>query len=126
LKLDPILDKDVKLSEKDLADDDCEIELRSNLVVTLLLSIGYCYMKLFFFDEALKCFNYAIELMPIASDAYLRRSQAIMYNKDSTMDDLKRAVEDVNKALEKRPKDKFYNVLSLNSIILIISNTKLS
>jgi hypothetical protein len=31
-----------------------------------------------------------------------------MYNKESSMDDLKRAVEDVNKALEKRPKDKFY------------------
>ena len=31
-----------------------------------------------------------------------------MYNKESTMDDLKKAVDDVNKALEKRPKDKFY------------------
>lgn len=74
LKMDPILDKDVKVCEKDLGDDECEIELRSNLVVTLLLSLGYCYMKLFFFEEAMKCFNYAIELMPIASDAYLRRS----------------------------------------------------
>jgi tetratricopeptide (TPR) repeat protein len=64
----------VKLTEKDLADDECEIELRSNLVVTLLMSIGYCYMKLFYFDEATKCFNFAIELMPMASDAYLRRS----------------------------------------------------
>lgn len=34
-----------------------------------------------------------------------------MYNKDSTIDDLKKAVEDANKALEKRPKDKFINVI---------------
>jgi hypothetical protein len=32
-----------------------------------------------------------------------------MYNKESDMDDLKLAVTDVNKCLEKRPKDKFYN-----------------
>lgn len=72
--MDPILDIDVKLNEKDLGDDECEIELRSNLVVTLLLNIGYCYMKLFFYDEAKKCFDMAADLAPIASDAYLRRS----------------------------------------------------
>lgn len=32
-----------------------------------------------------------------------------MYNKESDMEDLKQAVTDVNKALDKRPKDKFYN-----------------
>jgi tetratricopeptide (TPR) repeat protein len=62
--MEPILDKDIKVSEKDLQDDTCEIEMRLNLVVTLLMNIGYCYMKLFYYDEALKCFNYAIELAP--------------------------------------------------------------
>lgn len=74
LKLDPILDKDVKVSEKDLNEDECEIEMRTNLVVTLLMSMGYCYQKLFFYDEALKCFNYALELAPEACDVYVRRS----------------------------------------------------
>jgi tetratricopeptide (TPR) repeat protein len=74
LKLEPLLDKDIKLNEKDLDNDECEIELRTNLVVTLLLNIGYCYMKMFFFDEAYKTFSYAIELAPFAADAYLRRS----------------------------------------------------
>ncbi len=66
-------------------------------------------MKLFFFDEALRCFNYIIELCPIASDAYLRRSQVRMYNKESNIEDFKQAVEDANKALERRPKDKIFN-----------------
>jgi tetratricopeptide (TPR) repeat protein len=119
MKLDPLLDKDIKVTEKDLEDDECEIEMRTNLVVTLLMSIGYSFMKMFYFDEAYKCFSYAIELAPIASDAYLRRSQAIMYNKESTIDELKLAVEDVNKAIEKRPKDKFYqqHKTELNAVI---------
>lgn len=73
-KLEPLLDKDIILKEKDLGDDECEVEMRTNLVVTLLLNIGYCYMKLFFYDESIKCFDYALALAPIASDAYLRRS----------------------------------------------------
>ncbi len=31
-----------------------------------------------------------------------------MYNQNSSMEDLKLAVEDINKALAKRPKDKFF------------------
>jgi hypothetical protein len=30
-----------------------------------------------------------------------------MYNRDSTMEDLKKALDDVNIATERRPKDKF-------------------
>lgn len=48
--------------------------MRINLVVTLVMNIGYCYLKLFYYNEALKCFDYAIELAPYATDAYLRRS----------------------------------------------------
>lgn len=66
-------------------------------------------MKLFYYEEAIKCFNYAISIYPEASDAYLRRSQAIMYDRDSTMTEFKIAIDDINKALKKRPKDKFYN-----------------
>jgi tetratricopeptide (TPR) repeat protein len=64
LKMEPILDKDIKINEKDLDGDNCEIEMRTNLVCTLLLSIAYCYMKLHFYDEAIKCLDYGIELIP--------------------------------------------------------------
>ena len=46
LNLEPILDTDIVVKEKDLGDDECEIEMRTNLVVTLLLSMSYCYIKL--------------------------------------------------------------------------------
>jgi hypothetical protein len=31
-----------------------------------------------------------------------------MYNKEATVEELKKAVDDANKGLERRPKDKFY------------------
>ena len=52
LNLEPLLDKDIVVKEKDLGDDECEIEMRTNLVVTLLMSMAYCYLKLFFYEEA--------------------------------------------------------------------------
>ena len=61
LKFEPILDKDIKIKEKDLEGDECEIELRTNLVVTLLMNMASAYMNLHFYDEAEKCLSHAIE-----------------------------------------------------------------
>lgn len=92
MKLDPIVDSDVKIGEKDLGDDECEIEMRTNLVVTLLMSMGYCYLRLHYHTEALLCLDYAIELAPVAADAYFRRSQTRMYNRLSSIAELRLAV----------------------------------
>lgn len=108
LNLEPILDKDIVVKEKDLGDDECEKEMRVNMVVTLLLSISYCYIKLHYYGEAMKCLDYAIELAPIAADAYFRRSQIRTHNRLATIAELRLAVEDANKAVERRPKDKIY------------------
>jgi hypothetical protein len=43
-----------------------------------------------------------------------------MYNKESNIDDFKLALEDANKALERRPKDKFFNV-SILKVVYIMS-----
>lgn len=49
-----------------------------------------------------------------------------MYNKESTMSEYKIAVDDANKALAKRPKDKFYNQhkQDLDVVILNYINKK--
>jgi tetratricopeptide (TPR) repeat protein len=109
LNLEPILDEHVVVKEKDLGDDQCEIEMRTNLVVTLLMSQAYCLLKLHHYTEAIRCLDYAIELAPIAADAYFRRSQARTYNRLATIAELRMAVDDANKALERRPKDKIYH-----------------
>jgi tetratricopeptide (TPR) repeat protein len=109
LKLEPIMDKDVVVKEKDLGDDECEIEMRMNLVVTMLMSMAYCYLRMHHHSEALCCLDYALELAPIAADCYFRRSQVRFYNKKSTVAELRLAMDDINKAIERRPKDKIYH-----------------
>jgi len=52
MKLEPIVDRDVVVREKDLGDDECEIEMRTNIVVTLMMSLGYCYLRLHNYQEA--------------------------------------------------------------------------
>jgi hypothetical protein len=65
-------------------------------------------MKMNFFEEAYKCFAYGAELEPLAADCFLRRSQCVMYNLESSVAELKEAVKDANYALERRPRDKFF------------------
>ena len=77
-------------------------------MVTLLLNMANAYMHLHFYDEAEKCLSHGLELAPYAADAYLRRSQAIMYNFESTMMDYKQALSDLDEAQKRRPNDKFY------------------
>ena len=108
MNLEPILDDQIKVCEANLGEDECEIEMRTNLVVTLLMSIGYCYLRLHYYTESQKCLDYALELAPIAADAYYRRSQLRMYNRLSTIRELRLSVDDANKAVERRSKDKMY------------------
>ena len=98
------------IKEKDLGDDDCEIEMRMNIVVTLLMSLGYCYLRLHNYQEAYRCLDYALTLAPTAADVLFRRSQVVLYHRHSSIGSLKQAMDDVNKAIEKRPKDKVYKV----------------
>ena len=72
--------------------------MRKNLVATLFLNMGYCFMNLNHLDEAIKCFNYTLELADIASDGYLRRSQARMLDPEASLETLKSALDDASKA----------------------------
>jgi len=108
LNLEPILDKDIVVKEKDLGDDECEIEMRINLVVTILMSLGYCYLRLHNYQEAYRNLDYALTLAPTAADVLFRRSQVFTYHRHSSIAHLKQAMQDVEKAIEKRPKDKIY------------------
>jgi tetratricopeptide (TPR) repeat protein len=109
MNLEPIVDKDIVVKEKDLGDDECEIEMRTNLVVTMLLNMSYCYLRMHHHSEALRCLDYGLELAPIAADCYFRRSQVRLYNRKSTVKELRLAMDDANKALDRRPKDKIYH-----------------
>ena len=50
----------------------------------LLKRMGYCYIHLFSFSEAIECFNEAFKYVDDdCPDFYFRRAQAKIYNKSS-------------------------------------------
>mgnify|MGYP002524482446 FL=1 len=69
----------------------------------LLKRMGYCYIHLCSFSEAIECFNEAFKYVDDdCPDFYFRRAQARIYNKASTLNDLKNALGDLNKALSRK------------------------
>ena len=69
----------------------------------LLKRMGYCYIHLCSYSEAIECFNEAFKYVDDdCPDFYFRRAQAKIYNKNSDLNDLKSALGDLNKALSRK------------------------
>jgi len=99
--LEPILDDDIE--EKIVYLDDVKVEEDSYqaCVVYLLKNLGYAYMELRHFSEAVDCFDEALEVAgDRLPDLYFRRSQARVYNKYSKQEDYELAKADILKAIE--------------------------
>jgi tetratricopeptide (TPR) repeat protein len=104
--LDPILDDDIE--EKIVYMDDVKVEEDSYqaCVVYLLKNLGYTYMELRHFTEAIDCFDEALEVAgDRVPDLFFRRSQARTYNKYSKDDDYELAMKDIEKAISLKPDD---------------------
>lgn len=98
--LEPILDEEI--IEKIVYLDDINVEKDSYeaCVVYILNNLGYAYMELRHFSEAINCFDEAIEISgDRVPDLFFRRSQARTYNKFSKEGHLLKAREDIDKAL---------------------------
>ena len=101
--------KNNKEEEKNAEDDEIEEmykydKINFNKTMQLILKrMGYCYIHLCSFSEAIECFNEAFKYVDDdCPDFYFRRAQARIYNKCSTLKDLKSALGDLNKALSRR------------------------
>ena len=100
----------IKKEEEKNADDE-EIEemykydkINFNKTMQLILKrMGYCYIHLCSFSEAIECFNEAFKYVDDeCPDFYFRRAQAKIYNKYSNLQDLRSALADLNKALSRK------------------------
>jgi tetratricopeptide (TPR) repeat protein len=99
--LDPILDED--FDEKIVYLDDIKVEKDSYeaCVVYLLNNLSYSYMELRHFSEAIDCLDEALAIAEDKlPDLYFRRSQARTYNKFSDNEELEKAMQDIDKAIE--------------------------
>ena len=101
--------KEQKEEEKNAEEDEIEEmykydKINFNKTMQLILKrMGYCYIHLCSFSEAIECFNEAFKYVDDeCPDFYFRRAQAKIYNKCSTLKDLRSALTDLNKALSRR------------------------
>ena len=104
-----LLNKDKKEEEKNPEEDEIEEiykydKINFNKTMQLILKrMGYCYIHLCSFSEAIECFNEAFKYIDDeCPDFYFRRAQAKIYNKCSSLNDLKSALGDLNKALSRK------------------------
>ena len=108
-KDDVLLNKEKKEEEKNPEEDEIEEiykydKINFNKTMQLILKrMGYCYIHLCSFSEAIECFNEAFKYVDDeCPDFYFRRAQAKIYNKCSSLNDLKSALGDLNKALSRK------------------------
>ena len=111
IKKEKIKQEEEKKNEEKKNDDEDEMEelykydlVNFNKTMQLLLKrMGYCYIHLCSFSEAIECFNEAFKYVDDeCPDFYFRRAQAKIYNKGSELKDLKSALGDLNKALSRK------------------------
>jgi hypothetical protein len=101
----PISNKDLIINTKDAGDNE---DLFDTSIFSILLCLSYTYMELRHFSLAVNCLDESMEYSDYNNaDAFLRRSQARMYNKRSSDKDLVLALLDARKAFDLN-KDMFY------------------
>lgn len=125
--LDPIIDDDI--DEKIVYLDDVKVEEDSYqaCVVYLLKNLGYAYMELRHYSEAIDCFDEALEIAgDRVPDLYFRRSQARTYNKYSREEDFELAKKDIEKAITLKSDENIFkeHLDILNKLIDKISQEK--
>jgi hypothetical protein len=95
----PILDSDIKEVKvfSNILDDESEYNV-DDTIVSILLCLSNNFMELRNFNDALNCLNEAHKYDDSNPNVLFRRSQCILYNKESTSEEYKQAIHDINKA----------------------------
>lgn len=98
--LDPILDEELKECKAYLDDVAVEEDSYNASIVYLLMCLSYSYMELRHYRHAIECLDECLEIAgDKVPDLYFRRSQARTYNKFSRDWELKKAKDDIEKAI---------------------------
>lgn len=108
--MDPILDSEILIKQCYLDDIKVEKDSFDACLVYLLSNLGYAYMELKHFEDALDCFNEAIEIAGEnkVADLFFRRSQARVCNKFSNDLDLIKGRKDAIEAFRLNCKEVIY------------------
>lgn len=101
--MDAILDEQVEVKTPILTDDKLDKSSHAACMCDILLCMASTLMEQKHYSEAKKCLDEceqaAGEHVDKRTQLFLRRSQAVMYNKFSSLEDYQAAVQDIDKAL---------------------------
>jgi hypothetical protein len=99
--LDGILDDEIEEKKCYLDAPDVEEESYKACVVYILEIMAYCHMELRQYTNAIECLDECEEVAGnLVPDVFFRRAQARMFNRYSTDEDLKKAKEDIERAIK--------------------------
>lgn len=78
------------------------------MLLNIYLALSCAYLRLNHYGEAIKAIEEGMKLNHANSQLYFRRSQARAYNKGSSLEDLYKAKEDIEKAIEIKHYEKLF------------------
>ena len=98
--MNAILDSDIEIKKCYMDDPKAEEESYKSCVVYMLLLMAYCFIELRHYSSAISCLNECEEEAgDLVPDVFLRRAQAYMLKKNANKIELKKAEEDLEKAI---------------------------
>jgi len=101
-------DENVELHDGAELTDQNEIDMRMSMLINIYLALSCAYLKLSHYSAAIVAIDEGLKLNGANSQLYFRRSQARVYNKSATLEDLLKAKEDIEKAIEIKHYEKLF------------------
>jgi len=101
-------DDNVELHDGEELTEQNEIDMRISMLLNIYLALSCAYLKLNHYSTAIVAIEEAMKLGHPSSQLYFRRSQARAYNKGSSLEDLYKAKEDIEKAIEIKHYEKLF------------------
>jgi tetratricopeptide (TPR) repeat protein len=101
-------DGNVKLCDGEDMEDAPDVDMRKSLMLQVLLNMSAVYCHLHHYSLALQCIEDCFMLSDKVSQIYLRKAQALIFNKSCTLEDAQEAKRCMEKALELKSTEKIF------------------
>ena len=89
-------------------EDAPDVDMRKSLMLQVLLNMSAVYCHLHHYSLALQCIEDCFKLTDKVSQVYLRKAQALIFNKSCTLEEAKEAKRCMEKALELKSTEKIF------------------
>lgn len=103
-----ITDEDFEICDGEELADDSERDMRNSMLLNVYQGLAVCYLRLSHYSEAMAAVEEAMKMNNTSSQLFFRRAQVRAFNKGSTLEDLTKAKQDIERALEMKHYEKLF------------------